>query len=128
NSAQDRALDVLRTLSSKEGIPIAIIGGMAAIKHGYERYTKDIDVVVAAKHLDSIIRVAPRYGIKVLWRDPQGWHKFQYEGVRIEVVPQGGKPSKHAPITIPGPKQLGVLEGLEYATLEGWVETKLGSG
>jgi hypothetical protein len=128
NSENDRALDVLKELSRKEGIPIAIIGGMAAIKYGYLRYTKDIDVVVAERHRDTLIRVAPTYGIKVIWRDPHGWHKLEYEGVRIEVVPDGAKPNKDAPTTIPGPRQLGVTEGSDYASIEGWVETKLGSG
>lgn len=124
----DRALNVLRELSRKEGIPLAIVGGMAAINYGYQRYTKDIDVVVAQPHLDTLIRVAPNYGIKVIWRDPQGWHKLEYEGVRIEVVPEGAKPSKDAPTTIPNPRQLGVSQGIDYASLEGWIETKLGSG
>lgn len=128
NSEFDRALGALKELSRKEGIPIAIVGGMAAIKYGYERYAKDINVVVAQRHLDTLIRVAPKYGIKLIAHDPHGWHKFQYEDVRIEVVPEGAKPRKDAPTTIPSPQQLGVAEGLDYASLEGWTETKLGSG
>jgi hypothetical protein len=128
NSEFDRVLEVLKDLSRKEGIPIAIIGGMAAIKHGFKRYTHDVDMVIARQHLDAIVRVAPRYGIKIIWHDPHGWHKFQYEDVRIEVVPEGAKPKKDAPTTIPSPQQLGVSEGSDYASLEGWVETKLGSG
>jgi len=121
------ALGVLDTLSRSEGIPIAIIGGMAAIHHGYERFTKDIDVVVGRSHLDPLTRVAPRYGIKVIWQDPRGWHKFRFGGVDIEIVPEGGQPRKDAPTTIPGVKQLGVREGARYANLEGWTETKLAS-
>ncbi len=128
HSEFDRALRVLEELSRKEGIPIAIIGGMTAIKYGYKRYTKDIDIVVAQRHRDTLIRVAPTYGIKVVWRDPHGWHKLEYEGVRIEVVPEGAKPNKNAPTMIPGPQQLGVSEGSDYASIEGWVETKLSSG
>jgi hypothetical protein len=123
----DAALDILDTLARREGIPIAIIGGMAAIYHGYERLTKDIDVVVGKAHLDSLIRVAPRYGIKVIWQDPKGWHKLRYGSVDIEIIPEGGEPAKQAPATIPGVKQLGVDMGAEYATLEGWIETKLAS-
>src|ERR1700730_4581730 len=37
-----KALATLRTLSRKEGIPLAIVGGLAAIHHGYKRFTKDI--------------------------------------------------------------------------------------
>jgi len=127
NSEFDRVLDVLKDLARKEGIPIAIIGGMAAIKHGYRRLTDDVDMVIARQHLDTIVRVAPRYGIKIIWHDPHGWHKFQYEDVRIEVVPEGAKPRKDAPTTIPSPQQLGVSEGSDYSSLEGWTETKLGS-
>ncbi len=123
-----QTLDVLNTLSQKEAIPIAIIGGMAAIRHGYERLTNDLDVVIGRPHLDTVIRVAPKYGIKIIWQDPHGWHKLEYQGTRIEVVPEGGQPSKDAPTTIPGPKDLGVADGLGYANLEGWVQTKLGAG
>ena len=46
-----KALATLKTLSRKEDIPIAIIGGLAAIHFGYERFTKDIDIVV--RHGDT---------------------------------------------------------------------------
>src|SRR5262249_15650795 len=57
----DAALAVLQTLSRKEGVPIAIVGGLAAIYHGYKRFTKDIDIVVGKSHLDTLIRVAPHH-------------------------------------------------------------------
>jgi hypothetical protein len=122
-----KALATLKALSRKENIPLAIVGGLAAIHHGYERFTKDIDIVVQSAHLDILARVAPHYGIKVIWHDPDGWHKLQCEGVPIDVVPEGRKPRKDAPTAIPGPEQLGVREGADYAGIAGWMETKLGS-
>jgi hypothetical protein len=122
-----KALATLSELGRKEGISMAIVGGLAAIHHGYPRFTKDIDVVVQSKDLDVLTRVAPDYGIKVIWMDRDGWHKLQCEGVHIDVVPEGRKPRKDAPTAIPGPKQLGVREGTDYAGIAGWVETKLGS-
>ncbi len=122
-----KALATLKTLSRKEGIPLAIVGGLGAIHHGYERFTKDIDIVVESGNLDILARVAPHYGIKVIWKDPDGWHKLQCEGVHIDVVPEGRKPRKDAPCAIPGPEQLGVREGAGYAGIAGWMETKLGS-
>jgi hypothetical protein len=122
-----KALATLKVLSRKEGIAMAIVGGLAAIHHGYPRFTKDIDVVVQRGHLDILTRVAPQYGIKVIWKDPEGWHKLQCEGVPIDVVPEGRKPRKDAPTAIPNPKQLGVREGAAYAGIAGWMETKLGS-
>src|ERR1700676_711999 len=121
-----KALATLKSLSRKEGIPMAIVGGLAAIHHGYERFTKDIDVVVRSQNLDILTRVAPRYGIKVIWNDPEGWHKLQCESVPIDVVPEGRKPRKDPPPAIPGPEQLGVREGADYAGIAGWMETKLG--
>jgi hypothetical protein len=122
-----RVLATLEGLSRQEGIAMAIVGGLAAIHHGYQRFTKDIEVITESEHLDVLTRVAPRYGIKVIWKDPDGWHKLQCQGVPIDVVPAGRKPRKDAPTTIPSPKQLGVAAGAGYAGLGGWVETKLGS-
>jgi hypothetical protein len=122
-----KALATLKSLSRKQGIPLAIVGGLGAIHHGYERFTKNIDVVVRSQNLDILTRVAPQYGIKVIWKDHDGWHKLQCQGVPIDVVPEGRKPRKDAPIAIPGPEQLGVREGAGYANLSGWMETKLGS-
>jgi hypothetical protein len=122
-----KALATLRTLSRKEGIPLAIVGGLTAIHHGYKRFTKDIDVVVQSSNLEILTRVAPHYGIKLIWKDTHGWHKLQCESVNVDVVPEGRKPRKDAPCAIPSPDQLGVRRGAGYARLAGWMETKLGS-
>jgi hypothetical protein len=63
----------------------------------------------------------------VVWKDPEGWHKLQCEGVAIDVVPEGRKPRNDAPTAIPSPEQLGVRAGAAYARIAGWMETKLGS-
>ena len=74
------------------------MGGLAAIHHGYERFTKDIDIVVQSGNLDVLTRIAPRYGIKVIWNDPEGWHKLQCEGVPIESFPRVASPeTTHLP-------------------------------
>jgi hypothetical protein len=122
-----KALATLKALARKDGISMAIVGGLAAIHHGYQRFTKDIDVVVQSRDLDILTRVAPQYGMKVIWKDPAGWHKLQCEGVPIDIVPEGRKPRNDAPTAIPTPEQLGVREGAGYAGLAGWMETKLGS-
>jgi hypothetical protein len=122
-----KALATLETLARKEDIPLAIVGGLAAIHFGYERFTRDIDIVVPSRNLDILARVAPQYGIKVICKDPDGWHKLQCAGVPIDVVPEGRKLRKDAPSAIPGPEQLGVLEGAGYADMGGWMETRLGS-
>ena len=113
-----KALATLQALSRKEGIPLAIVGGLAAIRHGCERFPKDIDVVVQSGDPDVLTRVAPHYGIQVIWNDPEGRHKLQCEGVPIDVVPEGRKPRNNAPTAIPGPKKLGVRKA-GYAGIAG---------
>ena len=123
-----RALRDLQNLALGEGIPIAIVGGLAAIRYGYPAATQDIDIVVARSQLDALVQAAPKYGFKVAWRTKSGWHTLTDGDVEIYVVPEGGKAGSSVPTTIPGPAQLGVAKGLDYATLPGWIELKLSSG
>ena len=57
----------------------------------------------------------------------QLFHESGFEVVFIDVVPEGRKPRRDAPTTIPAPEQLGVRQGAGYAGIAGWMETKLGS-
>lgn len=123
-----RALTDLQRLAQTEGVPIAIVGGLGAIRYGYPAATQDIDIVVARDQLELLVAAAPRYGFKVVWEAKTGWHTLMHDDVEINVVPEGGKARNVSPTTIPGPAALGVLEGLDYASLPGWIELKLSSG
>jgi hypothetical protein len=123
-----RALSDLQTLAETEGMPIAIVGGLGAIRYGVLVSTQDIDVAVARENLETLLRAAPLYGFKVAWEAESGWHTLTHGDVEINVVPEGGKARNTAPTAIPGPNQLGVVQGLGYASLAGWMELKLSSG
>lgn len=124
-----KALDDLRRLSSKESIPIAIVGELCAIRHGYPAAeTQDIDITIARDRLDAFVAAAPAFGCKLSWNAPSGWHTLTHGDVEIKVVPEGGKAKNSSPTTIPGPQGLGVNKGLEYASLSGWIELKLSAG
>lgn len=122
------ALEDLQRLAEGEAMPIAIVGGLGAIRYGYPAATQDIDVVIGKEHLGEIVRLAPAYGFKVVWRAETGWHTLTHGDVEINVVPEGALAKKTAPTSIPGPTQLGVPQGLGYASLAGWLELKLSSG
>lgn len=123
-----RALEDLKRLALAEGIPIAVVGGLGAIRYGYPAATQDVDIVVAKTDLDRLLRAAPNFGLKVAWRGKSGWHTLTHGDVEINVVPEGGKAHTQAPTTIPSPAKLGVSSGLDYASLPGWLELKLSSG
>jgi uncharacterized protein YbjQ (UPF0145 family) len=121
------ALDALRQLADGAGIPIAIVGGLGAIRYGYPAATQDIDVAIGRADLDRFLEAAPRYGLIVAWEAKSGWHTLTHGDVEINVVPEGAKARNDSPTTIPGPPRLGVPSGLAYASLAGWMELKLSS-
>ena len=122
------ALLDLEQLAIHEDIPIAIVGGLGAIHFGYPAATQDIDIAVGREHLDTLLRAAPRYRLKVAWKSKSGWHTLTHDDVEINVVPEGGRAKDSSPTLIPGPVALGVTSGLGYASLSGWIELKLSSG
>src|SRR5438105_12050093 len=50
-----RALEALNRLAHADGIPLAIVGGLAAIHFGYPAITEDIDIVVSRDDLDRLL-------------------------------------------------------------------------
>ena len=122
------ALQSLQRLSEAHDVPIAIVGGLGAIRYGYPAATQDIDVAIGRNHLETLLRLAPAFGFKVAWQAESGWHTLLHGDVEINIVPEGGKAKKSSPTTIPGPPELGVPYGLGYASLESWIELKISSG
>jgi len=122
-----RALGALEELATAENIPIAIVGGLAAIRYGYHAVTDDIDIAVGRADLATLILKAPDYGFRIAWQADTGWHTLEFGNVEINVVPEGGRAKNDAPTTIPGPIAMGVSSGIDYADLPHWVELKISS-
>lgn len=122
------ALEALRALSEEEGIPMAIVGGAAAIHHGYPRFTEDIDIVVKIKDFDRIITSCYKYGIDIVSFNPTGFHELNYKGVKIEVLQEGSfGHDEDDPEWVPSPEELGVNAGLGFTSLVGLIRLKLGA-
>ncbi|HEX6984371.1 MAG TPA: hypothetical protein VF170_03290, partial [Planctomycetaceae bacterium] len=120
--------DALERLAAEHDIAIAVVDGLAAIHHGYATTTEDVDILLSTEQQEVFLRAAPDYGFKVRRRSPKGWHILEHiSGVEVNVVPEGGTPRDDAPVPIPSPARVGVASGVAYASLEGWVELKLGS-
>ena len=122
------ALEALEQLANNEHMPIAIVGGLAAIHYGYPAATQGIDIAIAQKDLATLISCSRSYGFKVEWESKLGWHTLIHGDVEINVVPEGGSARDSSPTTIPGPVELGVTSGLDYASIERWIELKVSSG
>ena len=125
--------DTLRKIAKRIGdlgIPYAVVGGMALFKHGFRRFTEDVDLLVTPEglkeihdRLEGLGYVPPFAGSKQL-RDTE-------TGVRIEFLISGAYPGdgKPKPVAFPDPAEVGVdLGGINYIRLENLVELKLASG
>jgi hypothetical protein len=112
------------------GIDYAVAGGMALFRHGYRRFTEDIDILVNREglqlihdRLEGLGYLRPFAGSKNL-RDTE-------TGVRIEFLitgqfPGDGKPSD---LPFPEPSEAGIeIDGISYLSLDSLINLKLASG
>jgi len=123
-------LNLARRLD-EEGIPYAVIGGMALGRHGLVRMTEDVDVLMTAEGLAAFQArcVGKGYfpalvGASKTFRDAE-------TQVRIEIITTGEYPGdgKPKPVVFPNPTEASVeVEGVRVVTLERLIELKLASG
>jgi len=125
--------ETLRRLAARldaEGIPYALVGGMALGAHGYVRMTEDVDVLFTAQGLERFVErcvgrgyVATHPGAGRAFRDAES-------GVRIEVLVSGEFPGDGRPkaVCFPEPSEAVEIDGLRILRLSRVVELKLASG
>ena len=128
SAVQDSLRKITRRLADL-GISYAVVGGMALYKHGFRRFTEDVDLLVTPEslkvihdRLEGLGYVPPFTGSKQL-RDTE-------TGVRIEFLISGAFPGdgKPKPVAFPDPAEVSVeLDGVHYLRLETLVELKLAS-
>lgn len=64
-------MDLIAELSTvvskldRAGIPYALCGGLAVAFHGYVRATQDIDLLIRAEHLDSVVSAVRELGFNL---------------------------------------------------------------
>jgi hypothetical protein len=124
------ALAALEQTASAGDIPVAIIGGLAGIRHGALVTTAAIDVVVPQEFLTTLLWGAAAQGFRVM-HCAGGRSSLEYrdgaDTIAVEVFTQGLRTPRDpadAP-SIPHPRELGVEHGLGYASFPAWVSLKL---
>lgn len=114
-----------------EGIPYAIVGGMALNLHDYERMTRDVDVLLTPEGLAKFVErcvgrgYVPAFaGARKSFRDTES--QLAIEFLTTGEYPGDGKPK---PVTFPDPMEASiVVEGYRVIRLEKLIELKLASG
>ena len=125
--------DTLHRIAKKLGelkIDYAIAGGMCLFRHGYQRFTRDVDILVTRdgwaqihEHLEGRGYLKPFEASKNL-RDTE-------TGVRIDFIITGQYPGegKPGPIAFPIPSTVSKeIDGIRYVDLVPFIELKLASG
>jgi hypothetical protein len=112
------------------GIPYAVVGGLALFKHGYRRFTEDVDILVTKEDLKRIH--SELEGLGYLPPYAGGKHLRDTElGVKVEFLTTGEFPGDgmKKPVSFPYPSDVSVeIEGIRYVNLPALVELKLASG
>jgi len=118
---------------NEEGIPYALLGGLALAEHGYPRLTEDIDVLLTPRGLERFRQRLVGRGYRPAFQGAAKTFRDTETGVRIEVVTTGEYPGDGLPkpVAFPDPAAPGAtveVEGIRVVTLERLIELKLASG
>jgi hypothetical protein len=131
---EDRVFQSLRKITRRLDelkIPYAVAGGMALVAHGYQRTTKDVDIVLTAQGLDLAHRALDGLGYVPPFKGSKHLRDTD-TSVRIEFLITGQFPGdgKPKPVAFPDPAEAAVEldEGIKYVRLPTLTELKLASG
>jgi len=118
-----RRLDELR-------IPYVIVGGMALYRHGFRRFTEDVDLLVTRDGLKAVHEALDGLGYLHVFKGSKKLRDTT-TGVQIDFLISGDYPGdgKPKPVAFPQPDDwVVVIEGLRVLALPRLVELKLASG
>lgn len=111
-------------------IPHVVVGGMALFRHGFRRFTEDVDLLVTREGLTAIHDALDGLGYMHVFKGSKKLRDTQ-TGVQIDFLISGDFPGdgKPKPVAFPSPeKWVVMLEGVPVLALPRLVELKLASG
>jgi hypothetical protein len=121
----------LQRLREAEGIPYAIVRGMARNLHGYERMTRDVDVLMTEAALEKYVQRCVGPGYRPAFPGARKSFRDTISQTPIEVLISGDYPldGEPKPVSFPDPQSAAVdVEGIRVISLEKPIELKLASG
>ncbi len=126
-----RTLRRLARRLDDEGIPYAVIGGMALYLLGYERLTTDVDLLMTPAGLQTFRERFLGLGLVAAFSGAQKTFRDTETKVKVEVITTGEYPGdgKPKPVSFPDPALASTdREGIRVVTREKIIELKLASG
>ena len=112
------------------GIQYVVVGGMALFRHGFRRFTEDVDLLVTREGLKKIHEALEGLGYVHVFKGSKKLRDTS-TGVTIDFLISGEFPGdgKPKPVAFPDPSVVAVdIDGLRVLQLERLIELKLASG
>lgn len=112
------------------GVDYAVAGGMCLFRHGFQRVTRDVDVLVTRDGLAQIHENLEGRGYLKPFEASKSLRDTD-TGVRIDFIISGQFPGegRPGPIAFPVPKDVATeIDGIRYVDLVPFIELKLASG
>jgi hypothetical protein len=130
NNAVHRTLQRIATRLDELGVDYAIAGGMCLFRHGYQRFTQDVDVLVTREGLAQVHEELEGRGYIKLFEASKNLRDTD-TGVRIDFIISGQYPGdgKPGPVAFPIPRTVSKqIDGVRYVDLVPLIQLKLASG
>jgi hypothetical protein len=127
----NETLDRVARRLTEEGIPYAVIGGMALVAHGFVRFTNDVDLLTTREGLDRIHQRLVGRGYRPAFEGSRKKLRDTQTGIDVEFIITGEFPGdgKPKPVVFPDPSEASVeRDGRQIIELKKLIELKLASG
>jgi len=124
-------LERLARRLKEEEIPYAVVGGMALNLHGFERMTRDVDIVMTAAAIEKFVERCVGLGYVQAFAGARKSFRDTVTQTAIEVLITGEYPGdgKPKPVSFPDPAAASIeIENIRVITLDKLIELKLASG
>jgi hypothetical protein len=126
----NQALRKIAADFDREEIDYAAIGAIALNRHGYRRFTEDIDLLLTREGLERFRERLVGRGYRPAFEGARKKYRTS-ENIPIEIITTGEFPGDGLPkpVAFPDPADVGVvLDGVKTIQLEKLIELKLASG
>ncbi len=115
----------------RNGIDYATVGAVALNRHGYKRFTEDIDLLLTREGLERFRETLVGLGYRPSFEGARKKFKTTEDNIRVDIVTSGEYPGDGLPkpVVFPNPADhVVVIDGVKTITLEKLIELKLASG
>ena len=127
----NKALKRIAADLDRQGIDYAVIGAIALNRHGYKRFTEDIDLLLTSEGLEKFREKLVGLGYRPAFEGAKKKFRTTDENIPVDIIASGEYPGDGLPkpVEFPNPSDfVVVIDGVNTISLEKLIELKLASG